>query len=108
MTVLPFSVLKFGAHDVAVEEMDHADSDERGVFGSFKGSRFLIRIQTSGIPARKMAQTALHEILHGIYWLWNVQDDDKEERIVTQLSQGLSAVLRDNPAFAKWLVETLA
>lgn len=104
---LPFTTLKFGAHDLAIHEMDMADSDERGQYGAFSANGFHIRLLTSGVPPRKTAQTALHEALHAVYWFWDVREDDKEERVVTKLSQGLATVLRDNAVFAKWLVETL-
>jgi hypothetical protein len=106
--VLPFSTLKFGAHDVEIEEMDHAESDEREAFGQFNGKRFRIRVQVVGIPRRKVAQTTLHEVMHAVYWFWDLHADDAEERVVTKMAHGLAAVFRDNPVFSQWLVAELA
>ncbi len=54
-------------------------------------------------PRRK--ETLLHEILHCIYYEWNIQLEDDEERTVSAFAFGLSAVMKDNPLAFKWLME---
>jgi len=53
------------------------------------------------------ACTLLHEVLHVIWALSALHDDDKEERIVTALGNGLSQVIRDNPEFATFIKKRL-
>lgn len=43
------------------------------------------------------ADTLLHEILHAVWAYRNLPDRCREERAVTELASGLTAVFRDNP-----------
>lgn len=49
----------------------------------------------------------LHEILHAIYWVYGVEDEDKEERLVGMMASALTQVWRDNPQVVTWLNEQL-
>ena len=53
------------------------------------------------------AEAILHEILHAIYYNWDLDDSDKEEKIVTQLTFGLCSVIVDNPKMWKWIMENI-
>ena len=53
------------------------------------------------------ACTLLHEILHAVWALHALSDDDKEERIVTALGNGLSQVFRDNPELVTFIKKGL-
>lgn len=55
-----------------------------------------------------MFDTLLHEILHAVYFVWNLEDKDDEERTVTGLSTGLSTVLHDNPELVELLSSSLS
>lgn len=41
--------------------------------------------------------TVLHEVLHGIWYHRAMPPRPREERVVTELAWGLTAVFRDNP-----------
>lgn len=41
--------------------------------------------------------TVLHEVLHGIWYHRALPERPREERVVTELAWGLTAVFRDNP-----------
>lgn len=44
-----------------------------------------------------MSQTLLHEILHGIFYHYGIEmEEKKEEEVVERLSHGLYQVLQDN------------
>ena len=44
----------------------------------------------------RLFETFIHEVLHAIYYEWNVQPMDDEERTVTQLSSGIVSFFLDN------------
>jgi len=50
----------------------------------------------------------LHETLHGIWYHRNVPPRPREERVVTELAWGLTAVFRDNPRLLNHLEGLLA
>ena len=48
-------------------------------------------------------EIAVHELLHAIWANYNIQDEDDEERTVSQLATGLTQVLLDNPELLKYI-----
>ena len=54
-----------------------------------------------------LLDTAVHEVMHGVYELMQLTDEDKEEAYVARLSTGFVTVLRDNPKFRKWVWDSL-
>lgn len=82
----------------SVEEMSLMDTIRDDKFGFCDSNEKLIRVgQCWG--NRERALTLLHEILHGIYREMGMEqaEDLKEEYIVTTLTNGLCAVIADNP-----------
>lgn len=53
--------------------------------------------------AAQTAHTLLHEILHAVCNIWWREEDDKEERTVEIIANGLSTVWRDNPEVMAWI-----
>jgi len=74
------------------------------VFGVCDQTKQKIHIDVTATPA-VLRDTLLHEIMHGVYWMFNLEDENKEEKIVSSLATGLLAVFRDNPEVAKFLME---
>ena len=62
-----------------------------------------IGLKESTIPSVHGVNTLLHEILHGIVYQYGLVETlgDREEQTVNTISNGLTAVLVDNP----WLVD---
>ena len=52
---------------------------------------------------REGANTLLHEIVHAICSVWYQSENDKEERTVSLISNGLSTVWVDNPDVMEWI-----
>lgn len=52
-------------------------------------------------PATEIADTFIHELLHGLFHAFDLshgdEDKDNEEHIVTVLATGLTTVMKDNP-----------
>ena len=58
-------------------------------------------------PLGVAAKTLLHEIIHAIRAEWDTRQDDGEERQVTDMENGLAAVLVDNPFVVDWIRDNL-
>jgi Zn-dependent peptidase ImmA (M78 family) len=65
-------------------------------------------VYSSTTPKRELADTLMHEILHGIChnYLPDVDRADEEE-VVTMIAHGLTQVMRDNPILFKELHKLL-
>lgn len=96
--------IRIGPIDHQVIELDSVEAmaDRRlGDYNSFHGH--VIRVKIDGENDWSIADTLIHEILHGIYRTYSVSDDDGEERVVSVMATGLTQVFRDNPRLVKWL-----
>lgn len=72
-------------------------------FGEFSSIEQVIRLQAD-MPSRfKAVDTFFHEVTHAFYWVYGIDDADKEERAVSVL--GLH---RDNPWLSEWLRKVLS
>lgn len=101
---LPVS-MRIGAFDISIERWTSMQTVSRQRYGEFAGSELRISIQHD-MPSRlKAADTMLHELGHAIYWIFGIEDADKEERIVNLASTGWLCVYRDNPWLLDWLKE---
>ncbi|MGI9486268.1 MAG: hypothetical protein ACR2RF_10405 [Geminicoccaceae bacterium] len=108
MTDLPKTV-RIGYADYRVQPWPHHEAAAAGRYGECSSYELVIRID-DGLLDRsplKAADTMLHEILHAIYWVYGVEDEDKEERLVGMMASALTQVWRDNPQVVAWLNEQL-
>ncbi len=104
---LPVSVVKVGGFDFAIEYMNLHEAAASRRYGECSTIEQLLRFQQE-MPSRfKAVDTVLHEIFHAIYWTFGIEDEDKEERIVSALGSAMMQVHRDNPWLAVWINETL-
>jgi predicted SprT family Zn-dependent metalloprotease len=56
----------------------------------------------------ELANTLLHEILHAIMWSQGLKlSESTEEKVVTQITNGLCCVIKDNPELISWLKKSL-
>ncbi len=75
--------------------------------GSFHRGRREICVSNE-LTGDKAAYVLLHEVLHGVYSHWTLDEGAlTEERVVASFSDGLLAVFRDNPDFGRWLLARL-
>jgi len=101
--VLP-KELKIAAYDYAVKHVKIPESD--GCVGDFCSDTSTIRV-TTGLRRKRAVETLLHEAMHAIWYSYTISNKDKEERTISVMSTAIAALLRDNPSFAKLLVEEL-
>jgi len=67
-----------------------------------------VTLEASFASASRAAETLLHEIMHGVYWAYGIDDKDDEERVVSTMAAGLQQVWRDNPELMAWITEAVA
>lgn len=85
------------------------EDDLEGVFGTCHRSECEIEI-AEGQHSIEEADTILHEALHAIFYLLNLNRDmslKKEEAIVRPLATGLIQMFLDNPQFLKYLTKVV-
>jgi len=95
MIDFPKSV-KVANHIIKIIEWTDKEANAQNQFGEFSGNELIIRINTE-LHQSLIIETLWHEILHAIYWSYNIKDDDKEERTITVFATGISQVMSDNP-----------
>ncbi len=100
MTTIP-AKLRIGAldYDVLPSQGDHPDE-----LGSVNPDMLRIYLR-NGIPAQKVAEVLIHEILHACYDGASLAKAGKltEEHIVNGLGYQIVQVMRDNPALLKFI-----
>ena len=83
-------------------DIDHceilAHQNRYGVFNSLEKT-----IKVDFEAKDQALDTLLHEILHGVYWQYNIKPEDDEERTVTTMATGLTQIFKDNPEFIDWI-----
>lgn len=93
--------VKIGPYDYAIVSLDKSDAEEN--YGTFASEEQEIRLRDSFKSSHMMADTLLHEILHGIWFVHGIVVRDGEERVIGQMATGLTQVLRDNPDLVEFL-----
>jgi hypothetical protein len=98
---LPKSV-KVGAWIYQIEQWDSTEAAGAERFGQCSTNNKTIKVDPLW-GYKKAANTLLHEVVHAVYYEWNCQKDDPEERVVGCFSDGLTAVWHDNPGVMRWI-----
>lgn len=84
--------------DIKVQDSEYGDASRK--FGEFDANSLVIWFD-GGKPKQQQLDTLFHEICHAIYWFYHIDDTDREERVVSQMTSGWLQVFRDNP----WLLD---
>lgn len=75
--------------------------------GVYLAEKSQIKIN-DGMEAREALNTILHECLHGIFYTYGIKkvvdDDEKEEQIVSMLGNGLTELFIRNKNLVDWIV----
>lgn len=88
------SSIKIGAYTFAVVRLPDAEMPDDD--GSCDLASLRICLAASS-PEERLRVVLLHEIMHALWWAASLPARAGEETAVNALSQGLVAVLRDNP-----------
>ena len=103
---LPKSI-RGGYRDFTIVEWNSREAVSASRYGECDKMQAIIRVDTQWGQV-KAANTLLHEVMHAVYDISKLQDDDKEERIVAAISSQLTQVWRDNPEFVAFMSECLS
>ena len=94
--------IKVGYQDIKVIESDLID----GAQGCYRADEPEIRVK-EGMSKVETLNTILHEILHSIVYVYGLKeefkDNDKEEKLVNALGNGLTEVLLRNPDVVRFI-----
>lgn len=87
-----------------IEAWEGWDAVRVGRYGECDFSAGVIRLAPQ-MDLQKSAATILHEILHAIWTVWGLTDEEevKEERVITIFANGLATVMMDNPDLFVWI-----
>lgn len=100
--------VRIGCYWFRVEVAEFEDHEAEQSFGHMNPISQKIRLRP-GMTAQNLANTFIHEVLHGIYF-YLVPDrdsEDPEEDFVTKGANGLCAFWQDNPKAVSWWQRTL-
>lgn len=61
-------------------------------------------VGTAAVPYTRLAETALHEVLHALFDQIGLNHHPDEEAVISALAPSLLMLLRANPAFVTFLV----
>jgi hypothetical protein len=103
--ILP-AVIKLGYQDITIIQVDSIDNTQ----GSYTNDTHEIKIK-SGMVGREQLNTLLHELLHACVYAYGIKsefgDDDKEEKVVNALGNGLTEVLVRNKELVAFIKESV-
>lgn len=103
MMRLPKNVV-IGYKTYKIKGVDKQESLRLSCDGECDHESGVIKVLSEALPY-EIADTLLHEILHGVYAAYNIKGKDKEERTVRTITHGLAQVWRDNPVLIEFLNE---
>ena len=106
MISLPASV-KVGYVDYQLVLWESIEATAASRKGECCNLTSVIRVRADMAP-RSFAETLIHEILHACFYVFDIRDDDKEEKTVSVLSVALATVWRDNPSVVAFIMGALA
>ena len=98
MKKLPSKAYVLG-YEYVIEDMSEKLHKEREAYGDCCNEKKLIRVYC-GTAMAMVRDTLLHEILHAIWHLSYLQNNEEEEKAVSRLSTGLIGFF-DDPRNAK-------
>ena len=100
----PFKTVRIGPNDVNI---DYTNLNGE-IFGDYSYINNLIRIEKT-LTGGPLVDTVLHEILHAIWRLGQLNDvREAEERAVSVTASYLAQVIRDNPELIAWLQKEMS
>ena len=101
---LPNKVKVGGIYYTITDKPFEIDPKGTGAWGLTDHRSCIIYIDT-GVSLNQVKDTLLHEILHAIFFIYNVDTGDGEERVVTPTASGLVQVFEDNKPIRDFLLK---
>jgi len=98
--------IRVGAFDFAVEVLKPMTAGALRRFGEFSAMENCIRVDPNA-DRIKVLDTLLHEINHAVFWAYNIDDKDDEERTVGHMASAWTQIYRDNPDLLRFISESV-
>jgi hypothetical protein len=92
--------IKVGPYSYQINSRDMEWFRVHNVHGRVHNSSLVMDIVNEQHPSMVL-DTLLHEIYHTIFYVYNIEDEDDEERTICTMATGFTAVLVDNPELVK-------
>ncbi|GAB3644741.1 hypothetical protein [Ramlibacter alkalitolerans] len=102
----PPTKLAIGAYGFTVSRMSEEAARKAGVFGETDLHNQDVAINF-GNTDQTVANTFLHEALHGVHWVSGLEDKPLEEEFTRQGANGICELFRRNPKAMAWWLATL-
>lgn len=97
--------LKVSYREYSIEQKDEVLEEAQA---AARVDKYKHKIEYSAnYPDTEVVDSLLHEVLHVLWDLHIKEDEAEEEKAVTMLAHGLTALIKDNPKFIKELMELL-
>ncbi len=100
------NIIKVAGFDIIMREYQLHRSVSDNNWGRFSANEMLIEIDMTRPSKLHILDTLIHEINHAVYWIYNIYDDDKEERIVSTFAKAWLQIYRDNPDLLRFINAT--
>ena len=95
----PISQVDVMGHTYAVGFIDNMSEDEMGRCHTTTQNIYL----RADLPVTLSKSVLLHEILHAVHWLSDLDDASTEEAFTSRVATNLRCVMLTNPAVRDWI-----
>ncbi|BCJ91812.1 hypothetical protein IZ6_25470 [Terrihabitans soli] len=102
---LPASI-KIGPYVWKIQLRSKTWQKREGKFGFCRFDDFAMDI-VDDLPPLFKAEIVHHEIGHAIWWTYNLDSREREERAIMSLSRGYIDLWADNPELLRWFAAQL-
>lgn len=101
------SEIKIGCHVYLIKQIPAELGDALNVSGRCHNHAGLIEL-IDDLNRGQALEVLFHEIMHAIFFVYVIKDEDKEERTVSILGTALACLFQDNPELTKLYLPLLA
>ncbi|MFW6855368.1 hypothetical protein ACODYM_29175 [Burkholderia gladioli] len=95
------SHVKVGNFKFTIDLRSRAVGDLAHMFGACDTQTQVIWL-FEGMTPENLADTFIHEVLHAIHWVADLDDKSDEEAFTLRTAHGLCQLWQDNPETMKW------
>ena len=95
--------IKIGPHYFKIERWEHTASTTHQQYGQCSVSEKTLRVDRMLEGTWHWLETMIHEINHAVYWVYDIEDEDKEERVVAAFSTAWTSIYQDNPELVTFI-----
>lgn len=99
--------IKIADRIYSIENWDARLATASNRYGECDKNNRIIRVDTQ-YGQYQAASTLLHEVMHGIWQEYSIEDGDNEERTIGFLQTALMQVFQDNPAFLAFINKAIS